>query len=232
MVLMILTNVGQLTTNIVARNISIARLNLVNPNNLLQTASDVASDVAKALGLSNGQTLSPPQQIKWGLYSHCAYYGNNNPVCTPHGFGQQFDPVKALTTDMGLTFTGGVNSFYENDKRISNLHEKSVAAFYLLFLGTIFAGVAFLITCLIHMSALVVAAFFAFLSFAILVCGAAIWTYIVHRFKDISSAPYVFDYGVSLWFAWTSVACTLFAIPALASGSLASRRRYYEEPYY
>ena len=133
---------------------------------------------------------------------------------------------------MGLTFTGGGNSFYENDKRISNLHEKSVAAFYLLFLGTIFAGVAFLITCLIHMSALVVAAFFAFLSFAILVCGAAIWTYIVHRFKDISSAPYVFDYGVSLWFAWTSVACTLFAIPALASGSLASRRRYYEEPYY
>lgn len=69
MVLMILTNVGQLTTNIVARNISIARLNLVNPNNLLRTASDVASDVAKALGLSDGQTLSPPQQIKWGLYS-------------------------------------------------------------------------------------------------------------------------------------------------------------------
>lgn len=69
MVLMILTNVGQLTTNIVARNISIARLNLVNPNNLLRTAPDIASEVAKALGLTNGQTLSPPQQVKWGLYS-------------------------------------------------------------------------------------------------------------------------------------------------------------------
>ena len=133
---------------------------------------------------------------------------------------------------MGLTFTRGEQSFYEKDQRVSNLHTKSRAAFYLLFIGTIFAGIAFLITCLIHMSALVIAGMLAFVSFALLVAGAAIWTYIIHEFKKISSAPYMINYGDSLWFTWAAVGCLLFALPTLLSGSIASRRRYYEEPYY
>lgn len=133
---------------------------------------------------------------------------------------------------MGMNFSKGTDSFFEKDNRVSNLHEKSTAAFYLLFVGTILAGVAFLITCLIHMSALVIAAFFAFLAFALIAAGASIWTYMVYEFRDIASASFRFDYGNALWFCWASVGCTLFALPALAGGSAASRRRYYEEPYY
>lgn len=124
-----------------------------------------------------------------------------------------------------------VNKIWEHNNRVSNLHEKSTAAFYLVFIGTILIGVAFLITCLIHMSALVIAGIFAFLAFALLLCGAAIYTYIIHEFKKASSPAFLFDYGDSLWFTWASVGCALFAIPALLSGSFVSRRRYYDEPY-
>ncbi|WFD01123.1 hypothetical protein MYAM1_003884 [Malassezia yamatoensis] len=149
MVLMILTNIGQLTTNIVARNIDIVHMKISEPTNILGSSSGLASKI------------QIPQEVKWGLYR-----------------------------------------------------------------------LAFLITCLIHMSALVIAGMLALISFALLVAGAAIWTYIIHEFKKISSSPYMFDYGDSLWFTWAAVGCLLFALPTLLSGSIASRRRYYEEPYY
>lgn len=76
------------------------------------------------------------------------------------------------------------------------------------------------------MSALIVAAFFAFIGFALLLCGAAIWTYMMHRVKNLGLPGLDFDYGNALWLSWASVACSLFAIPALGGGSAASRKRY------
>lgn len=103
---------------------------------------------------------------------------------------------------------------------------------YLLFVGTILIGVAFLITCLVHFSALVIAAFFAFLAFALLASGASLWTYVIYQVRDIVGNTIDYQYGNALWMSWAAVGCALLSLPALGGGTAASRKRYYEEPYY
>lgn len=170
---------------------------------------------------------------------YCGFWSNQKSgVCSSKGFGHPFDPVNAVYVRLfadpstNLAHVGDVSKLESALTPLSNLQQKSKAAFYLLFVGTILIGLAFLITCLVHMSALVIAGFFAFVGFALLVSGAAIYTYILHKFKTGTPLGFNFDYGNSLWFAWAAAACALFALPALGSASVASRRRYYNEPYY
>ncbi|WFD37195.1 uncharacterized protein MJAP1_000137 [Malassezia japonica] len=122
--------------------------------------------------------------------------GQNSPLLS-------YDPVQAVTGEVGVKYNSALDPI-QND--LSSIHTKSVAGMYLLFVGTILIGVAFLITCLVHFSALVIAAFFAFLAFALLASGASLWTYVIYHVRDIVGNTIDYQY--------------------------ASRKRYYEEPYY
>lgn len=130
---------------------------------------------------------------------------------------------------MGVKYNSALDPI-QND--LSSIHTKTVAGMYLLFVGTILIGVAFLITCLVHFSALVIAAFFAFLAFALLVSGASLWTYVIHHVRDLVGNTIDYQYGNALWMSWAAVGCALLSLPALGGGTAASRKRYYEEPYY
>ena len=138
---------------------------------------------------------------------------------------------RPLTISPYSLFQSNPEPFYPLINKSFRVYRKTADAQYLLFVGTILVCIAFLITCLVRSSALICSACFAFVAFALLVSGASIYTYALYQYRAWAAGVYVFIYGNALWMTWAAVGCTLFSIPALASGISASRKQRYSEPH-
>lgn len=90
----------------------------------------------------------------------------------------------------------------------------SRGAFYVLFVGALSGGLAFIIGFLAHRFAFLVSAGFAFLAFLCEAVGCIIWTVIIHRVRNNINGAGVgitVEYGVGLWLYWASTGCLLLA---------------------
>ena len=226
MVLMILANIGQISNNIVARNIHLAK---VRPGDLQQVLRESGANADNIVAPNQADALKSHRGVRdlyaIGMYGYCGGKSlDSERTCTSMGFGYVFKPASIIKSDLptGAEKQDVVQLFNRTDSSpYSPKHWQP--AFYLAFIGTIFVGVAFLVTCLIHMSALVVAAFFALFAFLLLGVAAALWT--ADLYGLVQSHPLGLDvsYGNLLWFTWAACGATLLGLPALLTSSYTSR---------
>lgn len=226
MVLMILANMGQITNNIVARNIHLAKF---RPANLQQVLSEDGVNARNMMATDQSAPLENHNGVRdlyaVGMYGHCGGKSlKDERACTTMGFGYILKPGAIIQSDLpesagNVDVTDLFNRWGVGTYSASHWQP----AFYLAFLGTIFVGVAFLVTCLIHMSALVVAAIFAFLAFLLLGVAASLWTADMYALVQKSPIGLEFSYGNLLWFTWAACGSTLLGLPALLTSSYAGR---------
>ncbi|EPQ28791.1 uncharacterized protein PFL1_03594 [Pseudozyma flocculosa PF-1] len=225
LVLVILANVGQLTNNIVARNIrfvsldttglqdAISRSGGAAPNNLY--ASDQRSTIAAGNGIK--------RDYQWGLYNYCGGEpSGSNRDCVDSTFNFKWDPVNALLADTPQGARNEVQSFLPQNTFTDSdyLRKYSQAAFWLIFIGTILTGLAWLTGFTANRFGFFGAAIFAFLAALALGVGAAIETAIYTKARDAIGNQYGLnlDYGNALWFIWAAfVGCVLSIVPYLIS---------------
>ncbi|WFD24884.1 hypothetical protein MEQU1_003590 [Malassezia equina] len=216
--LVILANMGQLTHNMVARNIRVMKAT-VQANQLPQL-------MTKSFTSPLGQGQGLREQYSWGLYNYCGGSSDFEQVaCEDKSFGHRINVPQAIQADMPSGKSSAATGQYPDQ---DNINSYTRAAFYLLFVGTIIAGVAFLVSVLTHMAALSISSILAFLAFAVLVAGAGIETYFIAKMKDNSAQLVQVDYGNALWMFWAAAGACMFAVPILVSGAAASRVRYAE----
>lgn len=173
-----------------------------------------------------GQGLGLREQYSWGLYNYCGGSSDVEHVaCEDKTFGHRINIPRAIQVDLPDGKSSAVDGQYPNQ---NNINRYTRAAFYLLFVGTIIAGVAFFVSVLTHMAALSIASILSFLAFAVLVAGAGIETYFIAKMKDDSAQFVNVDYGNALWMFWAAAGACMFSIPLLVGGAVASRVRYAE----
>lgn len=212
--LVILANMGQLTGNMVARNI---RLFSVQPYNDFENGKGTTGKYDYPIGQNNG--IRP--LYAWGLYNYCGGSTDYEVLrCSPSKFGFTFNIVQAVADDIPANISNINLPAIENQSSITNYTR---AAFYLLFVGTILVGVAFLVSLLFHPAALSLASILTFLGFAVLVCGASIDTYFINQLKNhtLGIQSSMIEFGNALWMFWAAVGAALFAMPGLIGGAAA-----------
>ncbi|PKI82590.1 hypothetical protein MVES_003489 [Malassezia vespertilionis] len=246
-VLTLLANMGQITSNIVARNISFGKLEIKRVDTFVYGVSHGA---AAPGSLDSYRYLG---EIAWGLYSHCMKSDRMDILCqtTPTRPG---DEVKKQTMGQPFAVGNDVDAFLAASKLPSNYgnavdtffddrlwsasdkshRNESIAAMYLIFLGTIFTFVALVLGCFVVQFFTALCAACSFLAFALILCGASLWTYFMHKFVQLDMEGAEAKYGNALWFLWASVFCTLVATILLSFVSKPQRRRYDDDegPYY
>lgn len=245
MALMILANMGQLTQNMVARNMYIANLDL---RHATAASSPVFSPSAFSSNLS--EPLLEHQGLRreyyWGLYSVCGGDGTTGTrKCSPRSFGHQFDPLAVVVADTAnvTAIPGQVISSPNSSGKLQDqhwLHVFSRVGFYFLFVGTILTGALFLAGAAAEGVFFLLAAGFALLTGAVLCVGAGMWTAVVSESRKTvhqgSGAQLGIEihFGNLLWMIWAAAGATLAAtFPFLLAFFLARReRKLYDDRVY
>jgi len=228
MVLAILVNMGQISQNIVARNIYYAELDLTGLGGGGALPATVFAGDQAAPSLQN-QGLKETYQ--WGLYNFCGGAGNTR-SCGPRGFGDgRFEPLQVLYADINQQYQTQLNqtvsegTFADSDY----LGRFSHAAFWLIFIGTVLAGLTFLLGFLAHRFAFLVAALVALLGAAALGAGAAIFTAILVKARDSIAdvAGAQLHLTNALWMMWAAFgALTLSIVPFIISCCTGRSEKY------
>ncbi|CAD6887317.1 unnamed protein product [Tilletia controversa] len=235
MVLAILGQIGQLSNNIVARNIRMAQITTIGtpgaPSNSLQDALNVGNLFAQDQAALELAGNGIKQRYEWGLYNFCAGDSQRDArSCTDHHFGHKFQPLPTLEADASADNAQAINQSIPSDSTFANtdyLSKYSQAAFWLLFIGTILSGLSFLVGFAAHRFAFLLAAILALLSALLIGVGAAIWTAISVRtansLKDVA-VGLTFHYGNALWFYWGAFVGEALAIVPFILSCCAGRR--------
>ncbi|WFD34228.1 hypothetical protein MCUN1_001065 [Malassezia cuniculi] len=227
-VLAILANVGQVSQNIVARNIYLAKL---KPGNVAQhlreeglTADNIMANNQSAL-LQKNQGVRNLYAI--GMYGYCGGKSlKDERTCTEMNFGYVFEPDVIIGEDLPNADSKALQDLFSRYDIKPYARKHWHPAFYLTFIGTIFVGVAFITTCLIHLAAIAVAGFFASFGFLLLGVGAAIWTADLYGLNNSEPVGLVITYGNALWFVWAACGSTLIGLPALFTSTYAGRTKW------
>ena len=213
---------GQLTHNIVARNIRM--LSAEFQSSIIAENGVFNSELAKTLREPIAEHLGIRPLYAWGLYNYCGGSSDYEQLeCNTSKFGHQVNIPQAISDDLPISSSSGTVAPYQNQHDI-DVYTR--AGFYLLFVGTILVGVAFLLSLLTIPPALTIASLWALLGFALLVCGATMYTYFISRMKDLASAGIDISYGNALWMFWAAIGAALFAIPALVIGATDRSSRF------
>jgi len=232
MVLMILANIGQISQNIVSRHIYYVNIDAGNIQNAVAANANApvnnifAGDQASPL-LTNAGLRT---EYYWGLYSECGGVGVSGArACSDNHFGNRFQPVQVFQQDapQGLDVNQILPSGVITDS--DYLGKFTHAAFYLIFIGTILAGLAFLVGVTANRVAFLLAAILSLAAAACLAAGAGIWTAIIAKSRSSvngSTIGVTVNYGNALWFTWASFAATAVAFPFLIISCCVGRDKY------
>ncbi|SNX81676.1 related to PUN1 - plasma membrane protein with a role in cell wall integrity [Melanopsichium pennsylvanicum] len=224
-ILMVFANIGQLTNNIVTRNIRYVSVDTSGLGNALsQSGANVsnlyASDQAAPVGAGNGIR----NDYQWGLYRYCAGQpSGSRRSCSERSFGFEFLPLDAILADAPQDARTEIQNFLpQSTFRDSNyLGDYSKPAMYLIFIGSCLALLSWIAGLLSHRFAFLGAAFIALLAALLLGIGAAILTAIYTKAKDsVGQQQYgvSVSYGNALWITWAAfVACVLAIVPYILS---------------
>ncbi|KAJ1031720.1 hypothetical protein NDA13_002109 [Ustilago tritici] len=223
-VLAVFANIGQLTNNIVTRNIRYVTVDTTGLGNALSTAgSNVANLYTNDPDSPVGQGNGVRQSYQWGLYNYCAGQpSGDDRSCSQRNFGFEWLPVDAILRDAPQDARQQIQNFLpESTFRDSKyLGDYSKPAMYLIFIGFCLAFLAWVAGLLSHRFAFLGAAFIALLGALALGVGAALLTAIYTKAKDSVGGQYGVQvrYGNALWITWAAfVACVLAIVPYILS---------------
>ncbi|EST09976.1 Actin cortical patch SUR7/pH-response regulator PalI [Kalmanozyma brasiliensis GHG001] len=224
-VLCVFANIGQLSNNVVTRNIRYVSVDTRGLGDALSRAGQsntniFAQDQSSPVGQGNGIK----DDYQWGLYNYCAGEVNGDSrSCSQRNFGFEFLPADAVLSDTPQGDRQTLQNFLpESTFRDSGyLGRFSKAAMYLIFIGSCLALIAWVAGLLSHRFAFLGAAFIALLSALALGVGAALLTAIYVKTKasiDNANFGITIHYGNALWITWAAVlAVALSIVPYIIS---------------
>ena len=165
------------------------------------------------------------------MYSECGGEGIDGArACSSKKFGNIFQPLTVLEADQanGVNVTSILPQSTFTDNQY--LGRFSQAAFWLIFIGTVLAGLSFLTGFLAHRFAFLLSALLSLIAAVALAAGAAIWTaMLVKSRQSVNDANLglVVNYGYLLWFTWASFGATLIAFVPLVLSCCVGRPSKY-----
>lgn len=224
---------GQLTQNVVARNIYMTSLTTTG----LASNTDITSGGTGSLYATNqagmvGTASGLRNEYYWGLYRFCAGDGvNGDRSCSERYIGYRWEPIATLEADASGTYETNIasalgDSYATNNDRLALL---SRVANVILLVGTILTGLAFLTGFLAHRFCFAFAALQALGATGCLAVAAAIWTAILKMSRDALPADFGAEitYGNGLWMTWGAFAAVAASIiPLLLACCLGGRSKY------
>ena len=191
---------------------------------------------------------------RWSYCEGARPLGSGEDYCSPRSLGNTFQPAAVLLSDVPTSLTPQVSqvrarspvdhAVFGSSDRLAQvlpdstfvadgyLHTFSKAGFYLIFVGTIFAGISMFIAVLSHHIAFILAAMAAFLSFLALAAGATIWTVIIAKVKHAvdgatvannTSLGITVNYGNALWLVWGAAGAMILSVVPLLISCCAGR---------
>ncbi|KAF9015466.1 actin cortical patch SUR7/pH-response regulator pali [Cyathus striatus] len=229
LLLMIFVHVGQINTSTVPRGIYFAKLNVSGYGDALQAAIPdpitnlYTTNASASLGESAGLRLF----YEFGLYAHCGYVDQKNGTCGNHTIGEQFKPFDAMISDMPDNYRRITVNLLPTNITIRDtkyLGQSSKAAYWMLLLGTIAAGIAFITGIAKNNLTFFVSSIFAIAGSILLLIGAAIWTVLVNKTAALNdlllqvqpegTVPLGIEVsaGPGLFMAWAAFACLIVSI--------------------
>lgn len=152
--------------------------------------------------------------------------------CGPRGFGEgRFEPAQTLAGDIAIEFQPALNATISSGtfRDSDYLGKFSHAAFWLIFVGTVLAGLAFLTGFLAKRFAFALAAIFALAAAAALGCGAAIYTAILVKARDSLDGIDGLELRLTnaLWMMWAAFGAAVLSIIPLILACCTGREPKY-----
>jgi len=216
LLLLIFAHVGQINTDTVPREVSLVNVNMTGYAVGLQNATGdptpglftniSTSPLSEQLGLRN--------IYSWGFYKYCAYTEKPLGLCSNQTFGfpfQPFDTILSDTPEMYQIQTRYVLPPQSTFVDSGYLADYTRAGFWLVFLGTISAGIAFLNGLYTATMTFMLSTVFSMFGSGCLLIGASILTAVLNNAKSINNfmvggAPLgiVVTIGPALYLVWAA----------------------------
>jgi len=230
LILLIFMHVGQISTSSVPRNIAMMKVNMTGYG--IGLAAATAPDPVQGLYTDNASTplaqhLGLRNFYDFGLYRYCAYVNSSHGTCSPHVTANRLQPFEAVTGDMPDQYTIITDALISQlpSTTFSDSHylgQFSRAAYYLLLLGSIATGLAFLVGLFRHALGFLASTVFAILGSLFLLIGSVIWTVIIKKAQDINTVVIptnpptplgiTVHLGDGLLLAWAAFGCLIVSV--------------------
>jgi len=197
LLLLIFLNVGQTSTSSVNRGIYMASINasgygvalegtLFDPINGLY-GTNASAPLAQGNGLR--------QRYRFGLYGYCGFVNeSSHGKCSNQTAARKYHPYDALKADMASNYSSLTDNIFETHKDghsgfqdSGTLGNYTSSAYYLILLGTICVALSFLLGILRYTYTFLLSSITAVIASIFLLIGAAMWTAMVSKSKDINS---------------------------------------------
>ncbi|KAG8905253.1 hypothetical protein FRB99_000368 [Tulasnella sp. 403] len=191
--LLIFAHVGQINTSSVPRKLHMVQVNVTNYGIALNAATGIASPglYVDNASLPLGQRLGLRQLYAWGLYGYCTYEDAqlSGAQCGNHSFATTFTPMDVILSDTPdpykvpwVTLVPNFSGF-KNSATLANMTR---AAFYFLFIGTLFAGAALITGVIKHKVTFIISSASSILGTIFLLIGSAVWTAAIGQAESIN----------------------------------------------
>ncbi|EKM60817.1 uncharacterized protein PHACADRAFT_246980 [Phanerochaete carnosa HHB-10118-sp] len=230
LILLIFMHVGQISTSSVPRNIAMMKVNMTGYGAGLAAAT--APDPVQGLYTDNASTplsqhLGLRNFYEFGLYRYCAYVNSSHGTCSPRVTADKLQPYEAVISDMPEQYTIITDALISElpPTTFSNsqyLGEFSRAAYYLLLLGSVASGLAFLVGLFRHALGFLASTVFAIFGSLFLLIGSVIWTVIIKKAQGINTVMIhttpptplgiTVSLGDGLLLAWAAWACLVVSV--------------------
>ncbi|KAG9223146.1 hypothetical protein CCMSSC00406_0000165 [Pleurotus cornucopiae] len=154
LILLIFVHIGQINTSSVGKGVSMVKVNTSGYDDALTI---ITLDPIVGVHATNA---SAPLQARtglrelylFGLYSFCGYTNETAGACSNRTVGMQFRPYPILTSDMAVNYSVLTDGLFDTAfqsqqptfRDSSYLGGSTRAAYYMILLGTICTGLAFL----------------------------------------------------------------------------------------
>ncbi|KAF8682487.1 the biosynthesis of sterol glucoside [Rhizoctonia solani] len=192
LLLLIFAHVGQINTDTVPRQISLVTVNMTGYARGLQGATgDPTPGLFTNVSTTPLGTEAGLRNIySWGFYKYCAYAEDGIGLCTNQTFGFPFQPFDVILNDTPEVYqiqtryvlpqaSAFVDSAY--------LADYTRAGFWLVFLGTLAAGIAFLSGLYKSTMTFMISTVFSMFGAGCLLIGASILTAVLNKAKSINN---------------------------------------------
>lgn len=240
MVLGILVNIGQISPNMVARNIYWTALDTTGFETALRTVANQNNVNVDSIYASsqNSPELAGngiKDDYRWGVYGFCAgQFSGGNVACTKQHFGYEYQPLQVIESDINSQYRSYVqdtvsSSTFQDSKYLGDFtHASSI----IVFAATVMIGLAFLIAFLAHRFAFLLGALLSLGAAALFFVGAAIWTAVIYKVRhsladQANNSGISVSYGNGLWLTWAAGGASVLAVIPLLISCISGRRSKY-----
>lgn len=217
LLLLIFAHVGQINTDTVPRGVSLVTVNMTGYAAGLQGATGDPTP-----GLFTNESTTPlgenrglRTQYSWGFYKYCAYTEKPLGLCSNQTFGYPFQPFDTILGDTPTLYNIQTQFLLPKESTFVDsgyLADYTRAGFWLVFLGTLSAGIAFLGGLYKHTLTFMMSTVFSMFGAGCLLIGASIYTAVLNKAKSINSYTVAdgtplgieVSVGPALYLVWTA----------------------------